>query len=1754
MCSQWSHQQIYGNVDYSLYPDRFVSMEALFLDICDAISTCYPSANVYVGKLSANCTHIDYILASKHSKMKGKKLVKYSNKRKGPAVSFSSAEDMKRVYISEGTSDASQLQFFGKKELFEFPFVCVPVAAFEDAAMGVLSVDGCEELSTGGSDGEGNSGDSESMAILEFFYSVATLFSDPLRLYCLSLFKRELRHIERNAPNYLTGIQRIKEVMLGTLPFATHVAEVLIEPVLIHKVLELDSGAGLSPDRNIITAAGNSTPPILPKKNNNGSNKRGLSDSLGPPIDAIADSASPFKKQKTALDEEIVLMFRILYLEAVGPKGTIINNMYASIRHNDSLVSSFDPKKMFDLQAKASEDNIVKQSLNTFNTMFKGEDKSRSSESHAQSKQAFNLSLKNGLCKIVIPAGTEMNKVKIDIIVHGKRIVPGAANRPKTRDRLTAANEIGDEDSEYNENNIDECGRLSLSVNYFCNTPTVIMEHLVPLTGHGTSSQSNSSHLRRGYADIYSSKLSIISKVWSKDEMIAYQLIKLQGTGLATVGPTGAPVEPFAILKLGGKIIFQSDPYRPPKNDKEKLESNRNKHSDTSRKVEAEWNIKHDSTRLQIPQSLLDAENNSKTLKIELFDSDLLLGRGVFLGSCSISSRELVEICTSEKALFLAPLPGSKPLKTRTGEHVARKGVSSGDINRAVQFKGVSSPERGGAVSSRSGVPQFSSSNGGWHELTDIKGSTNNDTGEQSYVQGMIALNGYSYVLDDGALYNEIDTIFKALSAENGQSVSSAKLKSGKKKGATAGVAKSQTCEFHVLRARNLYVVNPSDLSGALGQTSGIENPFAVILFNGVEIGKTATIKNTTSDPVWEEEYFTIYIPLAVGSEAMNGVLTVELHEMNAFGRSQRVSSVTIMGKDLISLLVGREMKQAWFDLEACLPASITDSLDSETRNIPSYKHGITSGEILLSGRPMDVEVSGFEPPPIEPMEVQFNVIAVSGLPVQQGKALDGVGLGESIYVTMDWNGRRVYDSAQSPVTAQYAADEIFGCCLFGGSALAFNAGASSHKHTQEDTRVVISLPNSKPLNKCMLVIKVWNRACYAAQGSSYPIAFGVLEKEQLVDIIQSRGNFCSEVWINLSPTTRAFKGDDIFAGSVLANTFCPGKMQCKLRGGLMNAPDIPRQLDEDTIRHNRANNLGGEEYILEVFAGTRIPKLRSVFASSNKNRDTNTNPDVAPNVYAVLYFNDVEIGMSNTCTRTTDPVWANQKFTVQFPMIDPLFVSMYPPGSVEIDAFSSTINRLRVEIWHKEEFQSRYNSTRSRQTMDQFLGFFELVGDDLTNFVDEMIATKRSFSTRWFNIDTISPPASCMRYLHKDVAEVNVAAADQVVAPQLYPRNRVVPGFKTPMVKVRMGPKYPDSIASTKQVGNVPCLSMEYMVEVLFARGLANTDPFGKSNPFVIVYLNGDEVGRTRVQTDSLDPVWTPDLPPRRLLGGAKRGSRPGAALDGNDTTKTREGKKEMEEFMLILPADIMLEDNILTLEVYDWKLSDLIGGGSVGSSGDFLGEVRLTGEDLANLICSEKSSHSIAKEYTVAGEQILSLDDVEEAMPFFTRGGEIAEFELQPNVNISDEQNQFAQGILGLRGAPIITPAVMDDKMAYEYAGLKINAASGLAKLNLLGKLDPVCLVYWMCSRLDAGVEKMIGTSRIVRNSHSPTWKDKPFKVLVPREEWGERKRKKHVAGKSLAAVDPVDGGVADTIADDVLDDWASVQVGIMYNSFHL
>ncbi len=111
--------------------------------------------------------------------------------------------------------------------------------------------------------GDMSKDDEESGEILGFFYSIATIISDPIRLHCVLLARylkfnknknnwlkylqlhmlllfygrRKLYNIAYNAANFNEGIQQIKNVILNVLPFAFRVGEIVLEPVQVFYLL-----------------------------------------------------------------------------------------------------------------------------------------------------------------------------------------------------------------------------------------------------------------------------------------------------------------------------------------------------------------------------------------------------------------------------------------------------------------------------------------------------------------------------------------------------------------------------------------------------------------------------------------------------------------------------------------------------------------------------------------------------------------------------------------------------------------------------------------------------------------------------------------------------------------------------------------------------------------------------------------------------------------------------------------------------------------------------------------------------------------------------------------------------------------------------------------------------------------------------------------------------------------------------------------------------------------------------------------------------------------------------------------------------------------------------------------------------------------------------------------------------------------------------------------------------------------------------
>ncbi|CAM9146787.1 unnamed protein product [Chrysoparadoxa australica] len=109
-------------------------------------------------------------------------------------------------------------------------------------------------------------------------------------------------------------------------------------------------------------------------------------------------------------------------------------------------------------------------------------------------------------------------------------------------------------------------------------------------------------------------------------------------------------------------------------------------------------------------------------------------------------------------------------------------------------------------------------------------------------------------------------------------------------------------------------------------------------------------------------------------------------------------------------------------------------------------------------------------------------------------------------------------------------------------------------------------------------------------------------------------------------------------------------------------------------------------------------------------------------------------------------------------------------------------------------------------------------------------------------------------------------------------------------------------------------------------ASGLMKADLFGKADPYTVVYWDGEEIGRTKVKKNTLDPRW---ISARSTKPKAKKGKKVETAEDD-----------DKEPYFSIPPAKSRCPK--LRLEVYDWE--------AMGSH-DFLGGIELSIDDMVEL-----------------------------------------------------------------------------------------------------------------------------------------------------------------------------------------------------------
>eukprot|EP01032_Pedospumella_encystans_P016584 gene16584-18914_t len=322
------------------------------------------------------------------------------------------------------------------------------------------------------------------------------------------------------------------------------------------------------------------------------------------------------------------------------------------------------------------------------------------------------------------------------------------------------------------------------------------------------------------------------------------------------------------------------------------------------------------------------------------------------------------------------------------------------------------------------------------------------------------------------------------------------------------------SCELRIMCARELG-------RGESWPAAMEPNVFTVVYFNGEEIGRTPVVKNTT-DPAWEDETFKIRVP---GDEELEQcVLLVELlHLDNITNIEQKMGRVEVQGNALVSFLTSNKLKCQWFDVQS-MPINRRSTKQAE--EIPAQ------GELMLSGRPTSVDITGYEEPAKELGHLEFSLFSFANLHTSGPASASMLRTFAVVY----FNGRKIHRTklADGKLDGQW-----------------------------DKEKVVFRYPNNRPLYQCVLRVELWHwKAITPLKNQETLLGSVELTASPLGKILGQKGIITK--WLALTADEN---------GGLDTSAFSP---EIQVKGGPLGTQDIYEDCDEHLL--------------LDILAATRLP------------------------------------------------------------------------------------------------------------------------------------------------------------------------------------------------------------------------------------------------------------------------------------------------------------------------------------------------------------------------------------------------------------------------------------------------------------------------------------------------------------------------------------------------------------------------------------
>lgn len=600
-------------------------------------------------------------------------------------------------------------------------------------------------------------------------------------------------------------------------------------------------------------------------------------------------------------------------------------------------------------------------------------------------------------------------------------------------------------------------------------------------------------------------------------------------------------------------------------------------------------------------------------------------------------------------------------------------------------------------------------------------------------------------------------------------------------------------CELGIKWARGLILESlPED-------TEELLNPFAIVYFNGEEIGKTAVVSGT-SDPVWEDELITVRI--RGGSSVESCELQVDVVHMTENGKGQAIGSCIVRGKQLASLLAGMKIKQQIFDV-----VYMGEKPVRETHQ---------PGQLMLTGRPMSLEVEGLTHEELAVItdslvdlgKLECKVCGVFLAPDEVGKVVENDSRADeeapSIFIFAVF---RLNDALVGK-TRLFTQDEFFDSAVAHPVVAADETGTqrrqsasqncAEFKCFERDT-IVFNVPYAASLYQCKFNVEIVKRSVAVKQTKS--LFGGVSAESTTSDVVLSAITLQANV-----------EGYDIV--SLLGQTGCVKRRYSllipattnkfgyiEIRGGPHKAPDMISR-DGRTIW---LDMIGAAS-----LSNTMNPAFRSRQREEQAiSKDKLWNENVV-DCYCKVYWNKTSVGESRTVRNTGFPLWTNQRFV------------LYPP-KIEGEDESLLFCSLRIEVWSSSvpKFMA---SDKMGSPSAMLLGSVTLEKEALYQFLGQKTA-----QYSWFPIVPNPEGADEDDAFYYDESECKAVLC------------------------LRGG------LAGLADDPNGVSKEELYKIEMLSASGLTKVDVFGSSDPYCVVeWCNlAVEYSRTKVVKGTVAPTF---------------------------------------------------------------------------------------------------------------------------------------------------------------------------------------------------------------------------------------------------------------------------------------------------------